>query len=331
MHKTLASLLVLMLMLTGCSLFPKGGGYYQDDGPGRRDLANVSNIPDAVPRNEPLSASGNKPYVVNGKTYYPLRQNQGYRERGVASWYGKKFHGRRTSSGESYDMYSMTAAHRTLPLPSYVRVRNLTNGQTIVVRVNDRGPFLHNRIIDLSYAAAAKLGIVGQGTGLVEIESVTPETPATTHFAHNTDRTQPAKTTAYPLDSTPASSSSPLVEIIPAAAAADTGVTAASSVPNQPPRLYLQVGAFTQWDNAIQLRNRLERAAFRPIFIQSVRLTTRGTDPSAATDDSVTTTEEGAVRVYRVRIGPLASVEEGDRLTTELMQHGIPNPNLVVE
>jgi len=328
MHKTPASLLVILLMLTGCSLLPKSGGYYQDDGPGSRDLANVSNIPDAVPRNEPLSASGNKPYVVNGKTYYPLRQNQGYRERGVASWYGKKFHGRRTSSGESYDMYTMTAAHRTLPLPSYVRVRNLTSGQTIVVRVNDRGPFLHNRIIDLSYAAAAKLGIAGHGTGLVEIESVTPETPAITRVAHNTDRTRPAETTTYPPDTTPAVSSAPMVEIIPAAAAADTGVTAASSAPNQPPRLYLQVGAFTQWDNAIQLRNRLERAAFRPIFIQSVRLATHGADPSTG---NVTTVEQDNVRVYRVRIGPLASVEEGDRLTAELMQHGIANPNLVVE
>jgi rare lipoprotein A len=159
------------LLAAGCATTPRGG-YYQDDGPHARPPVDVSQVPDAVPRNEPLSSGGNKPYAVFGVSYTPLRSASGYRERGVASWYGKKFHGRRTSNGETYDMYAMTAAHKTLPLPAYVRVRNLSNGKSVIVRVNDRGPFHDNRLIDLSYAAAAKLGILGTGTGIVELEGV---------------------------------------------------------------------------------------------------------------------------------------------------------------
>jgi rare lipoprotein A len=174
-------LALVLLLASGCG-GPRGGGYYEDDGPHVRSR-DVSRVPDAVPRAEPRSAGGNRPYVVFKKTYHPLASAQGYRERGVASWYGKKFHGRRTSNGEQYDMYAMSAAHKTLPLPSYVRVRNLNNGNTVIVRVNDRGPFLHNRLIDLSYAAAARLGIVGTGTGLVEIESVDPDASTPTPAA----------------------------------------------------------------------------------------------------------------------------------------------------
>jgi len=131
---------------------------------------------DAVPRAEAPSRYGNPPsYVVNGKRYYTLKSSRGFVQRGIASWYGSKFHGRRTSSGEPYDMYRMTAAHKTLPLPSYVEVTNLANGRRTVVRVNDRGPFHDNRVIDLSYAAAKKLGIVAKGTGLVEIRTVGPD------------------------------------------------------------------------------------------------------------------------------------------------------------
>lgn len=149
------------------------GGYYQDDGPPRGvKPSDIAKIPNAVPRVEPLSKTGNKPYKALGKTYYPIKSARGYRERGVASWYGKKFHGRRTSSGEAYDMFAMTAAHRVLPLPTYVKVRSIENGRTVIVKVNDRGPFLHNRLIDLSYAAAYKLGVVATGTGLVEVEVV---------------------------------------------------------------------------------------------------------------------------------------------------------------
>ena len=152
-----------------------GGGYYRDDGPPRGvSKSDVEAIPDAVPKLEPLSETGNRPYKALGKKYYPVKSALGYSERGVASWYGKKFHGARTSSGEKYDMLAMTAAHRTLPLPTYVKVRSLQNGKSVIVKVNDRGPFLHNRLIDLSYAAAYKLGVVSTGTGLVEVTTVTP-------------------------------------------------------------------------------------------------------------------------------------------------------------
>lgn len=158
-------------MLSACGLGPErdrppGGGV----GP--------ASTPGAVPRAEPKSRLGNpRSYVANGRQYYTLPSAQGFVERGIASWYGPKFHGRRTSSGETYDMHKMTAAHRTLPLPTYVSVRNLVTGKEIVVRVNDRGPFHGDRIIDLSYAAATTLGIARQGTGPVEVRALVSGTP----------------------------------------------------------------------------------------------------------------------------------------------------------
>ncbi len=138
----------------------------------------IASIPDAVPRREPRSRYGNpESYEVYGKRYPVMARADGYAERGIASWYGTKFHGRRTSSGEPYDMFAMTAAHRSLPLPTYVAVTNLENGRRVVLRVNDRGPFRHNRIIDLSYAAAVKLGIAEVGTGLVEVRALEPDGP----------------------------------------------------------------------------------------------------------------------------------------------------------
>jgi rare lipoprotein A len=135
----------------------------------------VSSIPDAIPKNEPKSRYGNpKSYVVFDKRYHVMENSKGFVEKGIASWYGTKFHGRRTSSGETYDMYAMTAAHKNLPLPTYVKVTNLNNGKYVVVKVNDRGPFHENRIIDLSYTAAIKLDIIKKGTGLVEVRAIQP-------------------------------------------------------------------------------------------------------------------------------------------------------------
>jgi rare lipoprotein A len=148
--------------------------YYKDDGPGEGAPADLDAIPDAVPRLEPLHRFANRPYTVFGREYVPATSLRPYRERGIASWYGRKFHGERTSSGETYDMYAMTAAHPTLPLPSYARVTNVASGKSVVVRVNDRGPFLHGRVIDLSYAAAAKLGIAQKGSGEVDVEAILP-------------------------------------------------------------------------------------------------------------------------------------------------------------
>lgn len=154
------------------------GGYLAGDGPGMDTPINLNNIPDAVPRAEPLHRYANRPYTVLGKNYTPLTRTGNYNKRGIASWYGKKFHGQKTSIGEIYDMYGMTAASTTLPIPSYARVTNLQNNKSVIVRVNDRGPFMHERVIDLSYTAAAKLGIIGKGQGQVEVESLTADDSA---------------------------------------------------------------------------------------------------------------------------------------------------------
>ena len=149
-----------------------GGGYLAGDGPGADAPSNLDSIPDAMPKAEPLHRYANRQYSALGKTYTPLQEAGNYKERGVASWYGKKFHGQRTSIGEVYDMYAMTAAHPTLPIPSYARVTNPANGKSVIVRVNDRGPFLHERIMDLSYVAAYKLGYINNGSAEVEVESI---------------------------------------------------------------------------------------------------------------------------------------------------------------
>jgi rare lipoprotein A len=154
------------------------GGYYKDDGPHERVPDNLASIPDARPRVEPLSRFANRPYEVFGKRYVPLAAVQPFRQRGLASWYGKRFHGQRTSSGEPYDMYAMSAAHPTLPIPSYARVTRVGTGRSVVVRINDRGPFHAGRVIDLSYAAAHRLGIIGVGSAEVEVEAIVPGEPA---------------------------------------------------------------------------------------------------------------------------------------------------------
>ncbi|WP_229259711.1 septal ring lytic transglycosylase RlpA family protein [Duganella aceris] len=151
------------------------GGYYQDDGPGDAPPANLADVPDADVRNDPLLPRSNRPYVVFGKTYTPLTDNQPYSQIGVGSWYGKKFHGQRTSSGELYDMYKMTAAHPTLPIPSYARLTNMVSGAVVVVRINDRGPFHASRAIDVSYTAALKLGLLGKGSHELKIERILPD------------------------------------------------------------------------------------------------------------------------------------------------------------
>jgi rare lipoprotein A len=151
------------------------GGYYQDDGPGDNPPPNLDQVPDAEVRNDPLSTRANRPYVVFGKTYTPITDNSPFTQIGVGSWYGKKFHGQRTSSGELYDMYKMTAAHPILPIPSYARLTNLVSGAQVIVRINDRGPFHANRAIDVSYTAALKLGLLGKGSHELQIERILPE------------------------------------------------------------------------------------------------------------------------------------------------------------
>ena len=214
----------------------RGGGFYQDDGPGDNAPENLGAIPDAIPRAEPLKKLANKPYTVLGRNYVPMRELAPYKARGLASWYGRKFHGQKTSSGEPYDMYGMTAAHTTLPLPSYVRVTNPANGKSVVVRVNDRGPFHSGRIIDLSYTASWKLGLVGNGSGLVEVESVLPGQQ--TLIARAPPQGEATKEILSPPTST---RDEPLPEV------SDTHGT------------WLQLGAFGNRDNAEALKSRMER------------------------------------------------------------------------
>ncbi len=170
-------MVAIAMLLSGCESSPKQTSRYsmeQDVGP--EQAVDLSHVKDAVPRSEPYSAGGNRsPYTVWGESYLVMASAQGYREQGIASWYGRKFHGHATSNGEIYDMYAMTAAHKALPLPSFARVTNQANGRSVVVRVNDRGPFHEDRLIDLSYAAAHRLGMLRAGTARVLVEAITPE------------------------------------------------------------------------------------------------------------------------------------------------------------
>lgn len=176
---------VTATILAGCSSAPikshqtklphTSGNYYLNDGPiAGVSQATIDSIPEPVPRREVLSKGAKKPYIAKGQEYFPMQSLAPYRVRGVGSWYGMRYNGARTANGEIYDVLKLTAAHPTLPLPSYVRVTNLDNNRSIIVRVNDRGPFLEGRLIDLSYAAAARLGYANQGSALVEVELLIP-------------------------------------------------------------------------------------------------------------------------------------------------------------
>lgn len=203
----------------------KPGGYLAGDGPGDNPPANIDAIPDAVPVAEPLHRYANRPYEALDKTYTPMTVPGNFKQRGIASWYGKKFNGQRTSSGEKYDMYAMTAAHPTLPIPSYARVTNVATGKSVVVRINDRGPFLHNRVIDLSYTAAHKLGIAGSGSSEVEIESVAAG--------------------MHPMVITEAVPSTPGVQSVPLEPVASQTVGTAVAPEVSGGNIYLQLGAFS--------------------------------------------------------------------------------------
>ena len=206
-----------------------GGGYLAGDGPGADVPANIDETPDAVPKSEPLHRYANRPYIALGKTYTPLTSAGNFKEHGIASWYGKKFHGQRTSCGEVYDMYGMTAAHPTLPIPSYARVTNTANKKSVVVRINDRGPFLHDRVMDLSYTAAHKLGIIGNGSTEVEIESLVADASTSVLAKADTVQSKPLEKVAAPANSTP---------VVAKAAEAASG------------NVYLQLGAFKSQEAA---------------------------------------------------------------------------------
>jgi len=237
-------------------------------------------VPDAQPRAEPRSRNGNPPfYDVLGKRYYVLSSSVGYIERGVASWYGPGFHKVRTSIGEPYDMYAMTAAHTTLPLPTYVRVTNLQNGRSVVVRVNDRGPFVDNRIIDLSYTAAGKLDMLRNGTAIVEVRSIDPATAIA-----------PAEVARVAATDAP-----------PAAPVRSLQVRA----------FFVQAGAFSDPHNADRLAEKLRGGGYGTVFVRENEIAGR--------------------RMFRVRIGPISSVEEFDRIVAALARGGIHDARLALD
>jgi len=268
--------LLVLPLLWSCSSSP----VLDTSGDGAPDRSvDVSAIPNAVPRVEPRSRYGNPAtYSVGGHVYHVRQSSRGYVARGIASWYGTKFHGRLTSSGERYDMYAMTAAHRTLPLPTYARVTNLDNGRSVIVKINDRGPFVKNRLIDLSYAAALKLGVVGSGTAPVEVRAIDPRHPDT----------------------------------VVAEQPAPRPVATTQSVADHAARLYLQVGAFLSRLNAERLRNRLSQEMARANVEIQQGFSNQQT-------------------VYRVRIGPLVSVGDADRMAEDLARRGMADTRIVVD
>lgn len=239
-NKNAFCMLLALSMLAGCAAPTQ-----QDRAPKRPP--DVSDIPDAVPQAEPRSKSGNPPfYEVFGKRYYVMKSSKNHLERGVASWYGEKFHGRRTSSGETYDMYAMTAAHKTLPLPTYARVTNIRNGKSVIVKINDRGPFIDNRIVDLSYSAAKRLEMIGQGTAFVELETIDPGSSVT-----------PVRASNKPVPAGPVSP--PPVMRAPKATLAGGA--------RSPDTMYVQAGAFGQSINAEALADKIRSNGIEGVVV----------------------------------------------------------------
>ncbi|HEX6005143.1 MAG TPA: septal ring lytic transglycosylase RlpA family protein [Burkholderiales bacterium] len=262
----------------------QSGRYYLDDGPGPNPPANIEAIPDAVPKLEPLHRGASRPYSVMGQHFLPMTALARYKARGTATWYGRRYHGKPTSSGEPYDMYAMTAAHPTLPIPSYARVTNLTSGRSVIVRINDRGPFIGDRLIDLSYTAAYKLGILKDGSALVEVETILPGDPPPTVAKGGTAEPKSLPQPPVPATHAVAAIAAPAAVPIPASQPASASVTSAphhaSAEPTTPPApaaaasapapnseasavsgIYVQFGAFRSRDNAENLLARLRQQA----------------------------------------------------------------------
>jgi rare lipoprotein A len=263
--------------------------------------AGDSAVSPSLPGEEPRSARGNPPfYDVLGKRYHVLQTSSGYHQRGVASWYGRDFHGLSTSSGEPYDMFAMTAAHTTLPIPTWVEVTNLTNGKRVVVRVNDRGPFVANRLIDLSYAAATALDMVREGTTRVEVRAISSPRAApavTTAAVAPAPAPVPAPTPAIP----------PTMGALPAPSALPLPPSAAEVAPAQ--SMFVQVGAFSDRANAARLVERLRADGFG--------------NPVVVTDAS------GRRMLHRVRLGPIRDSLEFDQLSARLRNAGVGDARLV--
>ena len=256
------------------------GAYYQDDGPGENPPVGLIETPDAEVRNDPLLPYSNRPYVVFGKSYKPTALGQEFKQRGPGTWYGKKFHGQRTSSGEIYDMYKMTAAHPTLPIPSYARVTSVGNGNSVVVRINDRGPFHSTRIIDVSYTAALKLGLLVNGSSLLEVEHIPPAEVERMIAARGKT---PAPAVAATQPAAPMPKAAPML----VSSSGDEARAATLGRASSEPGFYLQLGSYAREDGADGLRKRLE-----------------------ASDAGLKLDVEQAGKFYRLFAGPYASREE---------------------
>ena len=305
-----------MALLAACS----GGG--------RREEPAAATRSSTVGRGaDTRSDRGNPPfYDVLGKRYHVLPTSAGYRARGVASWYGPDFHGLATSSGEQYDMNAMTAAHTTLPLPTWVEVTNLENGRSVVVKVNDRGPFVDDRLIDLSYAAATRLDMVRNGTARVEVRAVAaPYNQPVLAAAPPVAVAPPSMVAKSPVEARPSSAAPPATAsqpvIVPNAPGAPAPITASVlGLPSVSPsarqatsasRMFVQAGAFSERDNAVRLVARLAAEGFSNTFIVS--------------------DGRGARALHRVRLGPIRDSAEFDRVKARLLASGVTNPQLVVD
>lgn len=271
---------------------PRGGGYYLDDGPGNELPANLDSIPDAVPKAERLHRGTSRPYTVMGRSYTPMTELAPYRSRGIATWYGRRYHGQRTSSGEVYDMYAMTAAHTTLPIPSYARVTNVNNGRSVVVRINDRGPFIGDRLIDLSYVAAHKLDLLRSGSGMVDVETILPTAEPST-----VARVRPVPASTIATDPPPTRVGEPVATTSSTPAAAS--MSAPAPVVPSAGGLYLQLGAFSLQENAQRFMDQV-RAQFG--------------------DTGIALSMLSANNLFRVHSGPYATRAEAQEAAVRIGQ-----------
>jgi rare lipoprotein A len=299
--KHISVFLLAAFVLTGCSTMGSGDG-------GPNGHFDASKVPDATPKVEPLSKYGNSPsYVVAGHRYYVLQDAKGYDKVGTASWYGTKFHGKYTSSREPYDMFSMTAASTTLPIPTYVRVTNLDNGRSTVVKVNDRGPFKSSRLIDLSYAAASKLGYTGSGTAKVRVTAIDPTDPNFMLLAQNDTPLPPLPAATKAADTQSLTSKAKGKSAHIQLAQNDVATSKASSGKGK----YFQVGAYASRQKAESISRQIANVA-------------QLSKTQVAVKEGYSSQKNSPV--YRVHIGPLADSGDSKRVTQALTQHGFGKP-----
>lgn len=319
-----AIILITAVLLTACGTLPSQNHSFARGDSAPQHTINIDNITDAKPRIEARSRYGNPDsYVIRGVRYHVRSSSTSFQQQGIASWYGTKFHGRKTSSGEAYDMYAMTAAHKTLPLPTWVEVINHDNQHRIIVKVNDRGPFISGRIIDLSYAAAAKLGVIATGTANVTIRAIDP---AKYIAASNNGKITYRTATTHPVQKQDNHKMVSTLNTLPVSLAnsnerqstwsttethTHAGALASTHKTLQPQHFYLQVAAFNDRNKAEQLRQRL-------LFLQPDKI-------------QIETGTKANQIFYRVKIGPISSLSAAGRLAAEITAMGLEEPQIMLD